>query len=292
MRIGFHTNAYVWSGVTDIVRIARWARESGFDCVELGPGISLERETFARVSGELPVAAMIYCRNFIDDDQELAAREQQELFRRMEFASEIGAKKMICSTGISKRLSIPDAGGCDPTKSLEPVLEFLHRAVDRAKELGLVLCLENCPMYRNIATSPYLWELIFRNIPDQALGLCYDASHFVWQFIDVYEPMEHYADRIHHIHLKDTRLYMDKLGQVGILHNTAKERGFDENQWWRHTVIGNGEINWHRFMEAVKRLPSPLLDLSFEQEDCRYECDPEKVRRGLDLQMRRLRTYL
>lgn len=56
--------------------------------------------------------------------------------------------------------------------------------------------------------------------------------------------------------------------------------------------MGDGEINWHRFINAVKRLPSPLLDLSFEQEDCCYESDPQKVRLGLDLQMRRLKTYL
>lgn len=292
MRIGFHTNAYVWSGLAYIERIARNAIEDGFDCIELGPGIPLEREIFSRVTKEIPVAAMIYCRNFIDDDTEAAMREQAELFRRMEFASDLGARKMICSTGISRRLSIPDSGGCDPTKSLEPVLEFLHRAVCRAKELGLVLCLENCPMYRNIATSPYLWKVIFDNIPDPALGLCYDASHFVWQFIDVYGPMEEYRDRIHHVHLKDTRLYPEKLQRIGILHNTARERGFDENQWWRHTILGNGEINWHRFMEIVKTLPSPLLDLSFEQEDCCFESDPQNVRRGLEIQLRRLNTYL
>lgn len=292
MRIGFHTNAYVWSGLADIERIARNAIEDGFSCIELGPGISLDREVFSRVTKEIPIAAMIYCRNFIDDDAEAAAREQAELFRRMEFAAGLGAKKMICSTGISRRLSIPDSGGCDPTKSLEPVLEFLQRAVRRAKELGLVLCLENCPMYRNIATSPYLWKAIFENLPDPALGLCYDASHFVWQFIDVYGPMEDYRDRIHHIHLKDTRLYPEKLRQIGILHNTARERGFDENQWWRHTILGDGEINWHRFMETVKTLPSPLLDVSFEQEDCRFESDPQNVRRGLAIQLRRLNTYL
>jgi len=289
MRTGFHTNAFVWAGVNDLEEIARFALEQGYTCLEVGPGIPLDPEVFARVQERLPVAALIYCRNFTDDDREAARANREELWRRMDFAARIGVKKMICSTGISRSLSIPDGGGCDPVKSLGPALEFLGTALERARELGLTLCLENCPMYRNIATSPYMWGEIFRQLPDPALGICYDASHFVWQFIDIYEPMERFAGRIHHIHLKDTLLLREKLREVGILHNTASERGFEKNQWWRHTVIGDGEIDWKRFLALARALPSPLLDLSFEMEDFQYECDPARVREGLTLQLRRLR---
>ncbi len=292
MRTGFHTNAFVWAGLTDLGEIARFALEQGYTCLEVGPGIPLERKIFARVQKELPISAFIYCRNFTDDDRDTARSHQEELWRRMDFAAGLGVKKIICSTGISRSLSIPEGGGCDPMKSLGPVLDFLGTAVERAKGLGLTLCLENCPMYRNIATSPYMWEELFRQLPDPALGICYDASHFVWQFIDVYEPLERFAGRIHHIHLKDTLLFPEKLREVGILHNTAKERGFEKNQWWRHTVIGDGEIDWKRFLAQVRSLPSPLLDLSFEMEDHQYECDPVRVREGLSLQMRRLEALL
>ena len=292
MRTGFHTTAFVWAGVSGLPEIARFALEEGYSCLEVGPGIPLDRGTFAEVQRELPVSAFIYCRNFIDDDRPAAHSHREELWRRMDFAAELGVKKIICSTGISRALSIPDDGGCDPLKSLEPVLDFLGTAVERAKGLGLTLCLENCPMYRNVATSPYMWEELFRRLPDPALGICYDPSHFVWQFIDVYEPLERFAGRIHHIHLKDTALFRDKLREVGILHNTAKERGFEKNQWWRHSVIGEGEIDWKRFLSLAKALPSPLLDLSFEMEDYQYECDPARVREGLSLQLRRLEKLL
>lgn len=292
MRIGFHTNAFVWAGVSDLREIAAYAEAQGFSCLEVGPGVPLDRPVFAEVGRRMPIAAMIYCRNFIDDDPETQQRERAELWRRMEFASSLGVGKMICSTGISRELSLPESGGCDPLGSLDRALEFLNAAAARARELGVTLCLENCPMYRNIATSPYMWRRIFREIDDPALGLCYDASHFVWQFIDVYSPMREFAGRIHHLHLKDTVLYREKLGEVGILHNTARERGFEENQWWRHTVIGEGEINWRRFLDLAGTLPSPLLDMSFEMEDCRFEGQKEKVEAGLTLQMRRLKTYL
>ena len=79
---------------------------------------------------------------------------------------------------------------------------------------------------------------------------------------------------------EDTALFRSKLEDVGILHNTATERGFEENQWWRHTVIGDGEIDWARFLAMLHALPGGLPALSFEMEDYQYECRP--IRFGRD----------
>lgn len=292
MRAGFHTNSLVWAGVNDISEIAGFAASAGFDFLEVGPGIELNAGNFRRAWEEsgIDYEAFIYCRNFIDDDGETARRERDELFRRMDFAGEVGARRMICSTGISKALSLPPSGGCDPLRSLDKAVEFLSVAIDRAKALGLTLCFENCPMYRNIATSPLMWRKLFEALGDRYLGICYDASHYVWQMIDVYRPFEEFGDRIEHIHMKDTALDRAKLQDVGILHNTGTERGFEENQWWRHTVIGDGEIHWPRFMELAHSLPGGLPSFSFEMEDYRYECDPDRVREGLTLQIGRLKA--
>ena len=287
MRTGFHTNAFVWAGVNDIEEIAAFAADTGFDFLEVGPGIELDPAAFSRAAERVELEAFIYCRNFIDDDQALAKQEREELYRRMRFAGRMGAKRFICSTGISRALSLPPSGGCNPLLSLDPVVDFLKEAVSVAADCGLQLCLENCPMYRNIATSPLMWRTLFE-AAGQPIALCYDASHFVWQMIDVYRPLTQFGDRIVHVHMKDTALDRAKLDDVGILHNTAAERGFEENQWWRHTVIGDGEIDWPRFLALLHALPGGLPALSFEMEDYRYELRPDKVREGLRLQHQRL----
>lgn len=292
MRSGFHTNAFVWAGVNDISEIADFAAGAGFDFLEVGPGIELDAAAFRRASENTGIRyeAFIYCRNFIDDDTSVAQKERNELYRRMDFAGEVGAKRMICSTGISRALSLPPSGGCNPLLSLDKAVEFLTEAIDRAGRNGLTLCFENCPMYRNIATSPLMWRELFEALGGKYLGICYDASHYVWQMIDVYRPFKEFGSLIEHIHMKDTFLDRAKLLDVGILHNTGTERGIEENQWWRHTVIGDGEIDWPRFMELAHGLPRGLPALSFEMEDYRYECDPDKVREGLTLQRERLKA--
>lgn len=291
MRKGFHTNAFVWSGLNDIVEIAKFAHEAGFDFLEVGPGIELDCNKFEEASKYVDFDAFIYCRNFIDDDEQVAVRERKELYRRMEFAASVGAKRIVCSTGISKALSIPAAGGCNPLLSIDKVSEFLNELLEKAESLSLEVCLENCPMFRNIGTSPLMWREIFKRIPSERLGLCYDPAHFVWQMIDVYKPFTDFPSRIRHIHMKDTALDRAKLDDVGILHNTGTEKGFEENQWWRHTIIGDGEIDWQKFMKLASTLPVENLDLSFEMEDYKFEGNPQSIKEGLKIQLERLKKY-
>ncbi len=287
MQIGFHTNAFVWAGVTDLLEIAGFAAANGFDALEVGPGFALDEKTFAQALQQVSISNFAFARNFIDDDVEKAQQLKAELYTRMRFASRLGVKKFMFSTGISQRLSMPESGGMDPLASMAPVVAFLEETLELAEKLDLVMLLENCPMYRNIATSPLMWQELFNRLPNPRLGLCYDPSHFVWQMIPAVPPLSEFGSRIQHIHLKDTELDRTILSRVGILHNVAKERGYLPNQWWRHTIIGGGEIDWSDFKRTLDQI-SYSGSLSFEMEDYQYELDPAKVRRGLILQ----RAYL
>lgn len=288
--IAFHTNAFVWAGVTDLNEIAGFAADNGFSALEVGPGFPLDEKVFFAALNKVAINNFSYARNFIDDDVEKAQRERQELFTRMKFASRLGVSKFMFSTGISKRLSMPESGGMDPLASIEPVVAFLQETLELAAGLGLTMMLENCPMYRNIATSPLMWQEIFSRVSDQRLGLCYDPSHFVWQMVDVYRPIGEFAERIKHIHLKDTKLDRRVLSRVGILHNVGKERGHYPNQWWRHTIVGGGEIDWGYFKRELDRIDYQG-SFSFEMEDYQYELDPHKVRQGLILQRKYLQEH-
>jgi sugar phosphate isomerase/epimerase len=288
--IAFHTNAFVWAGVTDILAIADFAVANGFTALEVGPGIPLEEGAFQAALEKVSISNFSYARNFIDDDQEKARLVKQELFTRMRFAARLGVRKFMFSTGISQRLSMPEDGGMDPLASIEPAIAFLKETLDLAEELGLTMMLENCPMYRNIATSPLMWGEIFSRISSPCLGLCYDPSHFVWQRIDVYAPIREFGPHIRHIHLKDTELNRELLNRVGILHNVGKERGYSPYQWWRHTIIGGGEIDWDRFKRELDQIHY-RESFSFEMEDYQYELDPVKVRQGLALQRKYLQEH-
>lgn len=87
-------------------------------------------------------------------------------------------------------------------ENLEIVKEVWPPILEYAKEKGVKVVIENCPMLftddewpggQNLMTTP---------------------SHFVWQQIDYVKPLYEFRDRIFHVHYKDIKVYRDRLEDV------------------------------------------------------------------------------
>ncbi len=137
--------------------------------------------------------------------------------------------------------------GRDHTRNLEDnwraFREVWPDIVHHAERAGVNLGLENCPMLfsqdewpggKNLAVSPSLWQAILQEIPSPHLGLNFDPSHLVWQFIDPVRCVREFGCKIVHFHAKDTRIDSDRLYAVGVLGlgwHTAKLPGLGDVAW-------------------------------------------------------------
>jgi sugar phosphate isomerase/epimerase len=102
----------------------------------------------------------------------------------------------------------------------------------------------------------------------EAFGINLDPSHFAHQFLDPAAFAEDFADRIYHVHVKDSRKRLD--GRRGILGSHldfgAPERG------WDFVSPGRGDVDFESFVRALNRIAydGPL---SIEWEDSGMERD-------------------
>jgi len=94
----------------------------------------------------------------------------------------------------------------------------------------------------NIAFTPANWDKMFDAVPSPALGLEFDPSHLYWLGIDHIAALKQFADRVYHIHAKDTEILDDQRNYHGILESSA---------WWRYRIPGWGEIDWNEFISAL-----------------------------------------
>lgn len=190
-------------------------------------------------------------------------------------------KKMIT---VAHKLSVPVVNtfiGRDPQKSIEDNLTvFAERwpAVVRfASKSGVKIGIENCPMLftrdewpggKNLAISPAVWDKMFEIIPDPNFGLNYDPSHLIWMQMDEIQPLYDYADRLHHIHLKDAKVFKDKLDRSGIL---AYPLDFHSPK-----LPGLGDVRWRDFFSALTTIGyrGPVC---IEVEDKAYEGSEQDV---------------
>lgn len=186
--------------------------------------------------------------------------------------------------------------GRDQSKSIADNLKLFEQvwpAIIRvAEEYNIKIGIENCPMFftndewpggKNLAISPAVWEKMFEIIPSPLFGLNYDPSHMIWQMMDEIKPIYQFKDRLHHIHLKDVKLYRDKLDRVGIMANPL--------EYHSPKLPGLGDVNWRGFFGALTdvRYRGPVV---IEVEDKAYEGSAEDVESAILTSRNYLKQFL
>lgn len=157
--------------------------------------------------------------------------------------------------------------------------EILGPVVDHARDTGVTLAFENCPMIfsndewpggHNIAYSPRIWRRIFDEW-GEAVGMNYDPSHLVWQMIDQSRFIREFGDRIVHVHAKDLMIDHDGLYDNGIM-----SLGMG---WQVPRMPGLGDVDWARFFSDLYHVgyDGPVI---IEHEDRTFEGTDDKVKRG------------
>ena len=146
--------------------------------------------------------------------------------------------------------------GRDWKKSVEdnwPQFKKIWKPIIKlAEKQGVRVGIENCPMSftadewpggKNLATTPAIWEKMFRDIQSDYFGLNYDPSHFIWQHMDALRPIRDWGHKIFHVHAKDVRLDLDRLDQVGIMAHP--------NEYHTPKLPGMGDVDWGKFFSYL-----------------------------------------
>ncbi len=158
-----------------------------------------------------------------------------------------------------------------------------------AEEAGVKVGIEHCPMLfsddewpggKNLPVSPATWRELFATFPDAPLGLNFDPSHLVWQFIDCARAIREFGDKIVHVHAKDERVDPERLYEVGAL-------GLG---WHKPRLPGLGDVKWGEFFAALTEAGyrGPVC---IEVEDRAYEGSLADRQRALRQSRKFLEPY-
>jgi sugar phosphate isomerase/epimerase len=192
--------------------------------------------------------------NHIDPDP--AKREQQNTYT---------AKCLeLCG-----KLGIPNIGGQSGTIKGAPLAQQVDEIVKVYTEKYFPLCQrynvrilwEPYAGGPNIATGPVGWEALFKAFHDSPhVGLQFDPSHLVWQFMDPVAAAREFATRIYDVHLKDTEILWHVVHRAGI-------QPVDNSRWWRFRLPGNGSVDWKGFFAVLAEVGySGALNIEHEDQ--------------------------
>lgn len=230
------------------------------------------------------VSGLGFYPNPMDPDESKAEAALTHIKAVIDGAEKLGIPVVNTFIGRNPSLNMDD--------NLKMFAERFPAVVKHASKKGIRIGIENCPMFftndewpggKNLAISPAVWEKMFSIIPDPHFGLNYDPSHLVWMHMDPVQPLYDFRDRLHHIHLKDVKLYPEKLNRVGILANPL--------EYHSPKIPGLGDVPWGRFFAA-------LTDVGYwgpcciEVEDKAFEKSPEDVKMAILTARNYLRQFI
>jgi sugar phosphate isomerase/epimerase len=192
-------------------------------------------------------------------------RAAAEIIRTGEAAKKLGLKVVNGFTGspiwhliysfppVSKEMI--DRGYEDFAKRWKPIL-------DAYDTLGVKFALEVHPteIAFDIATAERALEALDHH---PAFGFNYDPSHFVYQGVDYIEFIYRFAERIFHVHIKDSK-FSDTPTEAGVFGGHL-EFG-DRRRYWDFVSPGRGDVDFEGIIRALNRIgyQGPL---SVEWED-------------------------
>jgi sugar phosphate isomerase/epimerase len=302
MKLGFFTAAL--PGNT-LEQAAQWGAESGFQAIEIAcwplekasrryAGVTHINVTELDKAGAKDIRAMLdgygltvsslgYYPNPLHPDPEHRETVIAHLKKVIEAAEMLEVPIVGTFVGKDKNKTVP--------QNLEDYAKIWPPIVKFAKEHGIKIAIENCPMIfsydewpggDNLATTPAIWRKMWEIIPEDNFGLNLDPSHLIWQMIDYERVIGEFRDKIFHAHAKDLHIDRD-----GLYNNGVMSLGMG---WQVPRLPGLGDVDWAKFIAALTAVGYDYV-VSIEHEDRAFEGDEELVKRGFYLSRDVLKPY-
>jgi sugar phosphate isomerase/epimerase len=224
-----------------------FAAQAGYEGVVVTPGKDFNPDlsdsaidrilATARGAGIRIVSIEYFGPTHTDPDAGKRAAAQADFIRALEFCHRLGCKFVGTFSG-----GRPGTSMEDQAKAFADV--FNEKYLPVCEKLDVAMGWENYPTGINFATTPAAMQAVFDRVPSKRLGLEFDPSHFVRQYIDPVSVAWQFKDRILAAHAKDTEIIQPVLQQVGI----------GGQGWWRYRIPGQGIVNWTAFLTVLLQI--------------------------------------
>ena len=261
-----------------------FAKAAGFDGIEMfvpnkammdpekidAGVIKRTRETFERAG--VKALTVFHYADYADADPAKAKVAVVGMKKSMDMAEGLGTKIVTCNAWVPK--GVPFA------EQLASYKKTFGAFAKMAEDRGLVIAIENCPHGgKNIGYSPWAWAQMFEAVPSKAVGLEFDPSHLMFQFIDVERALYDFRDRVYCFHAKDTQIYPHVLERTGI----------NGPGWWKFRIPGFGDVNWTSMFRGLTEIgyAGPMI---IEHEDPVFRGDRREE--GLKLGLKHLKRFV
>jgi sugar phosphate isomerase/epimerase len=275
--VGFRIGSSPWQ--KDLPPVCQFAKENGFEFLDLGP------ESPENVRLVLDAGLKIGTVDLLRPWEAIASADETK--RQQAIKKTAAHVRAVAALGVNTFFTVVFPG--DPSRergeSLAIAAVGFRQLCDATADCGARFAIEGWPgsppHFSSLVCTPESYRAFFAAVGSKSVGVNYDPSHLVRMDIDPVRFLAEFADRIFHVHAKDTQILPEGLYQFGNLQPSihAPPHGYGGHHW-RYTIPGNGHARWPVLLRMLGRIGygGPV---SIELEDEEYNGSEAGEKRGL-----------
>lgn len=231
-----------------------FAKASGFQCLEFtalpafaGIDMVADLDTQSKISAfraqidesGIEVQSIITALNPMAADSTTAKEAFDYLKSLIILAGKLAIPYVSTTSGQNTSITLDEN-----VKLFGKVYRDLCKVADDSN-VGIVFenCLHGYPCGQNIAVNPETWAKLFNEVDTDTLGLEFDPSHLMFQFIDPVDAAKEFAGKIRILHGKDTEIIEEELYRGGI---------YSLKGYWRFRLPGYGDVHWPSLFQVLR----------------------------------------
>lgn len=269
--IGFRRGWSDWQKNLD--KLLAWAKANELGVIDVGSDLTAIEEV-AKAGLRIGSADLKNGRGLHSPDsgERRAAVDENAAF--IEAASKLGVHNFFA-------VMIPQDASKKRSENFEIMVEGLNPLAKVLEANSSFLVIEGWPGPGALACTPEGYRALFNEVPSTSMAVNFDPSHLIRMGIDPIRFLGEFADRVKHVHGKDTEILDEGLYEYG--HEQpptfGKPRGFGSMSW-RYTIPGHGSFRW---TQGLKILNSAgyMGAVCIELEDENFNTDEAGEKQGL-----------
>jgi sugar phosphate isomerase/epimerase len=271
---------YRWIGSDwqkDFDAVADWTSANSFAALDL-PGSHIgEIKKLGKVGlkvGTVDLSGWGGYQALISPDAATRAEAVKKSTQTIESGAEAGAKVFFT-------VMLPEKPELPRAENYKFMVDSYAKLAAVAEKAGAKIAIEGWPGPGALCCTPETYRSILKDIPSPAMGVNYDPSHLIRMGIDSLRFLAEFAQRVHHVHGKDTELNAQNLYEFGHEQPATFAPGIGFGAWaWRYTIPGHGEARWTAIFDQLVKVNYKGF-VCIELEDARFNGSEKGEKLGL-----------
>lgn len=262
----------------DIQGLAKWAKESGFESIDLGKATQEDAAALKQNGLQVCSCDLIDWPGLFSKDAGEQKAAIQANMDYMKASAALGASRFFL-------VVMPKDPSLKITENLDIAARSLGELAKVAEGLNSMIVMEGWPggwpQYSNLCCNPETYRWMIKECGSKGLGINFDPSHLIRMGIGPVRFLSEFAPHVGHVHGKDTEVQRDNLYEYGLYQFSAfVPHPHCGESVWRYTIPGHGQARWVKIFQILEQVGFKGY-VSVELEDASFTGSPEAEKAGL-----------